>query len=81
MIEQLRMLRLENLCHKPSAQLKVACDKIDRVTRLLAWTFVASSNDFHNQPVVVNAASDLMVAAFATTASMLGLLQAPTPCH
>ena len=51
------------------AQLKVACDgNLDRVTQVVKLgAFVASSNDFHNQPVVVNAASDLMVAAFGNS--------------
>ena len=48
------------------AQLKVACDgDLDRVVRVVKLgAFVASSDDFFNQPVVVNAASDLMVEAF-----------------
>lgn len=48
------------------AQLKVACDgDLDRVVQVVKLgAFVASANDFHSQPVVVNAASDLMVAAF-----------------
>ena len=48
------------------AQLKVACsgdlDKVKQVIKLGA--FVASAKDFHSQPIVVNAASDLMVEAF-----------------
>jgi enamine deaminase RidA (YjgF/YER057c/UK114 family) len=48
------------------AQLKVACngdlDQVVKVVKLGA--FVASANDFFNQPIVVNAASDLMVEAF-----------------
>jgi len=48
------------------AQLKVACggdlDRVKQVVKLGA--FVASANDFHSQPTVVNAASDLMVEAF-----------------
>ena len=48
------------------AQLKVACggdlDRVNQVVKLGA--FVASANDFHSQPTVVNAASDLMVEAF-----------------
>ena len=48
------------------AQLKVACggdlDRVKKVVKLGA--FVASANDFHAQPTVVNAASDLMVEAF-----------------
>jgi enamine deaminase RidA (YjgF/YER057c/UK114 family) len=48
------------------AQLKVACkgnlDNVVKVVKLGA--FVVSANDFHNQPTVVNAASDLMVEAF-----------------
>jgi len=48
------------------AQLKVACDgDLDRVVKVVKLgAFVASSEDFFNQPVVVNAASDLMVQAF-----------------
>ena len=48
------------------AQLKVACDdNLDRVKQVVKLgAFVASANDFHNQPTVVNAASDLMVEAF-----------------
>ena len=48
------------------AQLKVACDgDLDRVVQVVKLgAFVASSDDFYSQPVVVNAASDLMVAAF-----------------
>ena len=38
------------------------CGDTVRVIKLGA--FVASANNFFNQPVVVNAASDLMVAAF-----------------
>ena len=48
------------------AQLKVACggdlDRVKKVVKLGA--FVSSANDFHAQPTVVNAASDLMVEAF-----------------
>ena len=48
------------------AQLKVACDgDLDRVVQVVKLgAFIASADDFHSQPVVVNAASDLMVAAF-----------------
>ena len=48
------------------AQLKVACDgDLDRVIQVVKLgAFVASGDDFYSQPVVVNAASDLMVAAF-----------------
>ena len=48
------------------AQLKVACGgDLDRVTQVVKLgAFVASANDFHSQPTVVNAASDLMVDAF-----------------
>ena len=48
------------------AQLKVACDgNLDRVRQVVKLgAFVASANDFHSQPTVVNAASDLMVEAF-----------------
>ena len=48
------------------AQLKVACSgDLDRVIRVVKLgAFVASANDFFNQPIVVNAASDLMVEAF-----------------
>ena len=48
------------------AQLKVAFDgDLDRVVQVVKLgAFVASADDFHSQPVVVNAASDLMVAAF-----------------
>ena len=48
------------------AQLKVACDgNLDRVVRVVKLgAFVASANNFFNQPIVVNAASDLMVEAF-----------------
>ncbi len=48
------------------AQLKVACDgNLDRVVQVIKLgAFIASTNDFYSQPVVVNAASDLMVAAF-----------------
>lgn len=48
------------------AQLKVACDgDLDRVVKVVKLgAFVASANDFFNQPIVVNAASDLMVVAF-----------------
>ena len=48
------------------AQLKVACngdlDRVKKVVKLGA--FVASASNFHDQPTVVNAASDLMVEAF-----------------
>ncbi len=48
------------------AQLKVACDgdlgRVIKVVKLGA--FVASADDFFDQPIVVNAASDLMVDAF-----------------
>ena len=48
------------------AQLKVACEgDLDRVVKVVKLgAFVASAEDFFNQPVVVNAASDLMVQAF-----------------
>ena len=48
------------------AQLKVACNgDLDRVIKVVKLgAFVASADDFFNQPTVVNAASDLMVAAF-----------------
>ena len=48
------------------AQLKVACGgDLDRGTKgLKLGAFVASADDFHSQPTVVNAASDLMVDAF-----------------
>ena len=48
------------------AQLKVACSgDLDRVIKVVKLgAFVASANDFFNQPIVVNAASDLMVEAF-----------------
>ena len=48
------------------AQLKVACDgDLDRVVKVVKLgAFVASADDFFNQPIVVNAASDLMVEAF-----------------
>ena len=48
------------------AQLKVACGgDLDRVTQVVKLgAFVASAEDFHSQPTVVNAASDLMVDAF-----------------
>ena len=48
------------------AQLKVACGgDLDRVLKVVKLgAFVASANDFFNQPIVVNAASDLMVEAF-----------------
>ena len=48
------------------AQLKVACGgDLDRVVQVVKLgAFVASTDDFFNQPVVVNAASDLMVEAF-----------------
>ena len=48
------------------AQLKAATggdlDRVKQVVKLGA--FVASADDFHSQPTVVNAASDLMVDAF-----------------
>ena len=37
-------------------------DRVKKVVKLGA--FVASDSNFHNQPTVVNAASDLMVEAF-----------------
>ena len=48
------------------AQLKVACDgNLDRVVQVVKLgAFVASANNFFDQPIVVNAASDLMVDAF-----------------
>mgnify|MGYP001175735969 CR=1 FL=1 len=48
------------------AQLKVACDgDLDRVINVIKLgAFVASADDFFDQPIVVNAASDLMVDAF-----------------
>ena len=48
------------------AQLKVACGgDLDRVVKVVKLgAFVASADDFFSQPIVVNAASDLMVSAF-----------------
>ena len=48
------------------AQLKVACcGDLDRVVRVVKLgAFVASADNFFKQPIVVNAASDLMVEAF-----------------
>ena len=48
------------------AQLKVACNgDLDRVIKVVKLgAFVASADNFFSQPTVVNAASDLMVAAF-----------------
>ena len=48
------------------AQLKAATGgDLDRVTKVVKLgAFVASADDFHSQPTVVNAASDLMVDAF-----------------
>ena len=44
------------------AQLKVACDgDLDRVVQVVKLgAFVASADDFHSQPVVVNAGSTLI---------------------
>ena len=51
------------------AQLKVACGgDLDRVTQVIKLgAFVASANDFYSQPLVINAASDIMVEAFGET--------------
>ncbi len=48
------------------AQLKIACSgDLDRVVKVVKLgAFVASTNTFFDQPLVVNAASDLMVEAF-----------------
>ena len=48
------------------AQVRAACDgDLDRVVRVVKLgAFVASANNFFDQPIVVNAASDLMVEAF-----------------
>ena len=48
------------------AQLKVACGgDLDRVVQVVKLgAFVASADNFFSQPIVVNAASDLMVEAF-----------------
>ena len=48
------------------AQLKVACGgDLDRVVQVVKLgAFVASADNFFDQPIVVNAASDLMVEAF-----------------
>ena len=48
------------------AQLNVACGgDLDRVVQVVKLgAFVASADNFFDQPIVVNAASDLMVAAF-----------------
>lgn len=48
------------------AQLKTACDgDLDRVVRVVKLGgFVASAADFHAQPQIINAASDLMVDVF-----------------
>ena len=48
------------------AQLKVACGgDLDRVVQVVKLgAFVASTDNFFDQPIVVNAASDLMVEAF-----------------
>ena len=48
------------------AQLKVACGgDLDRVVKVVKLgAFVASADDFFSQPIVVNAASDLMFNAF-----------------
>lgn len=48
------------------AQLKAACDgDLDRIKRIVRLGgFVACTPDFSQHPVVINAASDLMVTAF-----------------
>ncbi len=48
------------------AQLKVACGgDLDRVVQVVKLgAFVASADNFFDQPIVVNAASDVMVEAF-----------------
>ena len=52
------------------AQLKVACNgNLDRVRQVVKLgAFVASANDFHSQPTVINAASDLLVEIFGDMA-------------
>ncbi|MGK2910949.1 MAG: RidA family protein [Sphingobium sp.] len=47
------------------AQMKAALGSLDRVERIVKLgAFVASADDFTDQPVVANGASDLMVAIF-----------------
>lgn len=47
------------------AQMKAALGSLDKVERIVKLgAFVASTDDFTDQPVVVNGASDLMVSIF-----------------
>lgn len=47
------------------AQMKAALGSLDRVERIVKLgAFVASTDDFTDQPVVANGASDLMVSIF-----------------
>ena len=64
------------------AQLQVAIGDLDRVKRCVKLTvFVNSTGDFTDQPMVANAASELMVAAFgekgAHARSAIGVSQLP----
>lgn len=47
------------------AQMKAALGSLDRVERIVKLgAFIASTNDFTDQPLVANGASDLMVSIF-----------------
>ncbi len=62
--DAIKMAELCSLCLL--SQLKAACDnnldKVERVVKL--GGFVASANNFYDQPKIINGASDLMVNIF-----------------
>lgn len=64
------------------AQIKAAAGDLSRVRRIVKLTvFVASSENFHAQPVVANGASDLFVEVFGEDGkharSAIGVAQLP----
>ena len=64
------------------SQLKAALSSLDAVERILKVTgFVASAPGFHGQPLVVDAASDLLVDVFGDsgrhTRSAIGVAELP----
>jgi enamine deaminase RidA (YjgF/YER057c/UK114 family) len=64
------------------AQAKAALGSLDRIDRVLRVTgFVASTPDFSEQPVVINGASDLLVAVLGDagrhTRSAVGVASLP----
>ena len=65
------------------AQLKAACGgdlgRVEQVVKL--GGFVSCTNDFTDQPEVINGASNLMVEVLVTLADMPALRLVRTPCH